>query len=192
MGSRNAMRQCLSPLIGLGEKYGTTFVIIMHTNKKLSVSGRGRVADSSDIWDISRSVIIAGMTGENDIRYASHEKCNYGELAKTILYTIEEGKIKYKGVSNKHDRDYMQENQAYERQRPALEEAKDFIRDYLKAGEEKPVKELDEAMKASGIAYSTSKRAKKELKSNGEIVYRSFGYGQDKIYTIRLRESPRE
>lgn len=189
MGSRNAMRQCLSPLIGLGEKYGTTFVIIMHTNKKINASGRGRVADSSDIWDISRSVIIAGMTGECEVRYASHEKCNYGELSKTILYTIEDGKIKYKGVSNKRDRDYMQESQSYERQRPALEEAKDYIRDYLKDGEEKPVKELDDAMKASGITNSTSKRAKAEMKRDNEIAYHNRGFGDAKQFTIRLKDS---
>jgi len=187
MGSRNAMRQCLSPLIGLGDKYGTTFIIIMHTNKKLNVSGRGRVADSSDIWDISRSVIIVGMTGEDDIRYASHEKCNYGELSKTILYTIEDGKIKYKGTSNKRDRDYMQESASYERSRPALEEAKECIRDYLKDGEEKPINELEETMRASGISASTIRRAKSEMKRNGEIAIRNRGFGETKQFTVRLK-----
>lgn len=33
MGDRNAMRSCLAPLIGYGEKYGTTFLIIEHANK---------------------------------------------------------------------------------------------------------------------------------------------------------------
>lgn len=78
MGDRNAMRACLSPLIGYGEKYGTTFLIVEHANKQSGVWGRKRIADSADIWDISRSVIMAGETNENGIRYLSHEKSNYG------------------------------------------------------------------------------------------------------------------
>lgn len=37
MGQRNAMRACLSPLIGIGEQYGVTSLIVVHTNKKQGV-----------------------------------------------------------------------------------------------------------------------------------------------------------
>ena len=57
MGDRNAMRKCFSPLIGYGEKYGLTSIIIAHANKQSGVWGRKRIADSSDIWDSSRSVL---------------------------------------------------------------------------------------------------------------------------------------
>lgn len=70
MGQRNAMRDCLSALIGLGEKYGTTFLIIVHTNKQIGLWGRKRIADSADIWDIARSVLIAGEA-EEGLRYIS-------------------------------------------------------------------------------------------------------------------------
>ena len=40
MGQRNAMRACLSPLIGIGEQYGVTSLIVVHTNKKQGVFGR--------------------------------------------------------------------------------------------------------------------------------------------------------
>ena len=89
MGDRNAMRSCLSPLIGYGEKYGTTFLIVMHSNKQSGVWGRKRIADSADMWDISRSVILAGETGENGTRYLSHEKSNYGPTGKTVLYALD-------------------------------------------------------------------------------------------------------
>ena len=39
MGDRNAMRNCLAPLIGYGEKYGTTFLIVEHANKQSGVWG---------------------------------------------------------------------------------------------------------------------------------------------------------
>ena len=90
MGQRNAMRNCLNPLIGLGEEYGTTFLIIVHTNKRQGVYGRNRIADSADVWDIARSVLITGVTKDN-VRYISQEKSNYGEPGKTALYTIEDG-----------------------------------------------------------------------------------------------------
>lgn len=90
MGQRNAMRNCLNPLIGLGEEYGTTFLIIVHTNKRQGVYGRNRIADSADVWDIARSVLITGKAKDN-VRYLSHEKSNYGEPGRTALYTIEDG-----------------------------------------------------------------------------------------------------
>lgn len=42
--------------------------------------GRKRIADSSDIWDIARSVLIAGEAG-NNLRYLSQEKCNDAPLS---------------------------------------------------------------------------------------------------------------
>ena len=54
MGDRNAMRKCFSPLIGYGEQYKLTPIIIAHANKQSGVWGRKRIADSSDIWDASR------------------------------------------------------------------------------------------------------------------------------------------
>ena len=58
MGQRNAMRACLSPLIGIGEEFGVTSLIVVHTNKKQGVFGRNRIADSADVWDIARSVDV--------------------------------------------------------------------------------------------------------------------------------------
>ena len=62
---------------------GVTTLIVCHTNKKNDVSARGRISDSSDIWDIARNVFIVGHTGEDDIRYLSHDKCNVAKLQDT-------------------------------------------------------------------------------------------------------------
>ncbi|MEY8396508.1 AAA family ATPase [Lachnospiraceae bacterium 45-P1] len=82
MGQRNAMRNCLNPLIGWGEKYGCTFLIVVHTNKRQGVFGRNRVADSADIWDISRSVLIVGQTQDGK-RYLSHVSIFYKNPVKS-------------------------------------------------------------------------------------------------------------
>ena len=90
MGDRNAMRKCFSPLIGYGEQYKLTPIIIAHANKQSGVWGRKRIADSSDIWDASRSVLMVGTTAEDGVRYISHEKSNWGRLGNTVLFTLED------------------------------------------------------------------------------------------------------
>lgn len=184
MGSRNAMRQCMSPLIALGEKYGTAFLIVMHTNKKLGVSGRTRCADSADIWDIARSVLIVGYTGEGDIHYLSHEKSNYAQLEETILYSIENGCTVYKGTSDKKDRDYVADNSAVMRTSPAKQEAKEVIMSILSDGEAHRVTDLDNTVKSSGVSFSTLKRAKAELKNEGKIRYHCEGFGNTKVFYV--------
>ncbi|MBR1702150.1 MAG: AAA family ATPase [Lachnospiraceae bacterium] len=189
MGSRNAMRQCLSPLIALGEKYATTFLIVMHTNKKQGTYGRARCADSSDIWDIARSVLIAGNTGENNIRYLSHEKSNYAEQEPTILFTIEDSKIIYQGTTAKRDKDFVLENAQVSRSAPAKSECKEIILNLLGDAKDHLTKEVDDAVKAAGISTGTLKRCKAELKENGIIKYRCEGYGSNKKFYICLNSS---
>lgn len=185
MGDRNAMRSCMAPLIGHGEKYGTTFLIIEHANKQSGVWGRKRIADSADIWDISRSVIMAGETNEKGIRYLSHEKSNYGPTAGTILYMIEDEVIKFKGYTEKKDKDFVTEVDYNTRQRPQKDEAKEFILDFLQDGE-KEVSELNEMASAMSISGNALRNAKTELKKEKKVHTWSIGYGQNKKYFLSL------
>ena len=187
MGDRNAMRNCLAPLIGHGEKYGTTFLIIEHANKQSGVWGRKRIADSADIWDISRSVIMAGETNDGNIRYLSHEKSNYGRTRSSVLYAIDDEVIVFKGYTSKKDKDFVTESDYNSRQAPQKEEAKDFIIDFLKDGE-KEIAELDEMAAAMSISKNAIKNAKSELKREGITKTWSLGYGKEKKYFIRLVE----
>lgn len=95
MGSRNAMRDCMASLISLGEECGTTFLVICHTNKRKGAFGRDRIADSADLWDISRSVLMAGFTGEQDIRYLSNEK-TIMPRCKELCYFLLIGQARYR------------------------------------------------------------------------------------------------
>lgn len=184
MGQRNAMRACLNPLIGLGEKYGTTFIIIVHTNKQVGLWGRKRIADSADIWDIARSVLIAGEANDG-LRYISQEKSNYGPQAQTVLFRLDSGKVEFEGYTDKKDKDYVTAATAATYQAPAREDAKAFILDYLKDGE-KETADLDGMMKAQGISGRTLERAKADLKKDGEIVYKHRGFGKDKKVYCKL------
>lgn len=184
MERRNDMRACMNPMIGWGKEYGVTFLIIVHTNKQTGAWGRKRIADSADIWDIARSVMIAGEAG-GGLRYLSQEKCNVGPLSPTILYRLDGGGIVFDSTTDKRDREFMLEGQAARYQAPAREDAKDFILDYLKDGE-KETAELDGMMKAQGISGETLKRAKAELRKDGKIIYTNRGYGKDKKYYCAL------
>lgn len=180
MGKRNEMRDCLNHLLRLGEKYSCTFLIICHTNKQSGVYGRKRISDSADIWDIARSVLIAGQTSDKK-RYLSHEKNSYDEEGQTALFTIRDGIAVFEDYSDKKDRDFVQERDFNTRQAPQRADAERFIYDFLKNGK-KLTAELDEAAKAAGISKNTLNRAKTELRKRGLLGSKSEGYGQTKLF----------
>ncbi len=174
MAERNAMRQCMNYLVGLGKQYNTTFLIVAHSNKRSGASGRQRLADSSDLWDISRSVLMAGVT-ESGERYISAEKSNYGEgLSTTVIFKIVDGVVTFIKTSDKKDADFVNESIRVTKASPAKDEAKNFLLETLKDGEMK-VNDLDAAAKSIGISGYTLKVAKTELKKSGDIAYRPAG-----------------
>lgn len=172
MGDRAAMRACLAPLISLGEKFGTTFLVICHTNKRANASGRDRIADSSDLWDISRSVLMMGKTGEDEVRYLSQEKSNYGALQESVLFTVDEnGSLHREGTTWKRDEDFQSEK-ASQRQ-GKREDCKDWILHELEEnGGKLKIQTLDIAAEKYGYSEATLKRAKAALAKEGKT--RSF------------------
>ena len=180
MAKRNEMRDCLQNLHNLAEKYNSTFLIICHTNKQSGVFGRKRIADSADIWDIARSVLIAGETNDGK-RYLSHEKSSYSEPGETAIFTINDGIAAFEEYSDKKDRDFVMERDYNARQAPQRTDAEHFIYGFLRNGK-KPAKELDEAAKAEGINIHTLRRAKENLKKRKLLGTTSTGYGKDKIF----------
>lgn len=189
MGDRNAMRSCMAPLIGYGEKYGTTFLIVMHSNKQSGVWGRKRIADSADIWDISRSVILVGETGENGMRYLSHEKSNYGPTGKTVLYSLDNETPRFLGYTHKKDKDYVKAAEYNSKQAPQRADAKSFIMDYLQNGEQETAA-LNAAALEFGFSKNTLSRAKTDLIKEGKIRSITRGNGKNKKgFTIPMRTS---
>lgn len=161
MGSRNAMRDCMAPLVGLGEDIKVASLVISHTNKRKGAYGRDRISDSADLWDIARSVIMSGYTDEQGIRYLSNEKNNYAQLQDTLLFSIDnEGQVKAEGSTWKRDREFMQEA-ATARNGPKREDCKDFIlRTLEEFGGSIKAKELEQKAGADGYSSRTLRRAK--------------------------------
>lgn len=188
MSSRNAMRTTLAPLVGICQETKTTVMLICHTNKRPGVYGRNRIADSADLYDISRYVLIAGEKGEDDLHYLAHDKCNYGRKQPSAEFSIDENgtPILY-GFSDKGDREYVQNQNYQAKQAPSREEARSFILEFLKNGE-RMASDLDGAAKARSITNATLSRAKTELKKSGEIEFRATGFGKDKTWYVHLKK----
>lgn len=186
MGSRNAMRDCMAPLISLGEETGTTFLVVCHTNKRPKASGRDRIADSADLWDVSRSVLMAGYTEDQGVRYLSNEKNNYAQLQETVLFTIDQdGQAQVEGTSWKRDREYTQEA-AVSTSAPKRDDCKEWILQELdEAGGAMPSKDLESKAKAAGYSFRTLRRAKDELKQAGTVKYFQTGGAKDKVWHIQ-------
>lgn len=193
MGNRNAMRDCMAPLVGLGEDIKVASLIVSHTNKRKGAYGRDRIADSADLWDIARSVLMEGYTDEQGIRYLSNEKNNYAQLRDTLLFSIDnEGQVKPEGTTWKRDREFMQEA-ATARTAPKREDCKEFIlRTLEESGGSMKVKDLEQKAGVDGYSSMTLRRAKDELKESGEIHYFSTGSAKkgDRIWHVaRVSES---
>lgn len=181
LSKRNQVRQCLTYLMKYGEKYGCTFLIIVHTNKQSNVWGRKRIADTADLWDAARSVLIAGETGEDNIRYISHEKCNYGPTGETVLFSLgRDGLIKFGGYSSKKDRDYVS-SLWIGKKAGKKEDAKEFILEHLESGK-KEVHALTALARAAGHSATAIKRTKQELKEEEKIKIFSTGFGKEKRF----------
>ena len=172
MGSRNEMRDCTAQLITIGEDINTTALIVCHTNKRKGACGRDRIADSADIWDIARSVLMAGFTEDQGVRYLSNEKNNYAQLQETVLFSIDsDEQIHKEGTSWRRDREYvMGAEQA--KSSPMREDCKAFIMKTLhETGGAMPTADLDELITAAGYSFSSLKRAKADLKREGNVRY---------------------
>lgn len=188
MARRNAMRQYMQPLRVIAEKANCAILIVVHTNKKEGASGRARMCDSSDIWDIARSVLMMGETNDDEIRYISHEKSNYGPLALTTLFSIESGKVLFKDFSDLKDADFIAAKPKQTTQRKKSiqqEDAQAFILDYLQDGCRKEICDVDQAALQKGHSRNAIQKAKNILTKSGKIIHTSSGVAKTKKHFLQ-------
>jgi RecA-family ATPase len=187
MGSRNEMRDCMAPMISIGEEINTTSMVICHTNKRKGASGRDRIADSADLWDIARSVMMAGFTEEQGVRYLTNEKNNYAPLQETILFSIDDdGQIHKEGSTWKRDREFVQDTDSA-KSATKREDCKAYIVQALnEAGGAMPTNDLDAKAKQAGYSFTSVKRAKQDLKKENSVRYFQTGTNKDRVWHIQL------
>lgn len=187
MSKRNSMRHALRPLSQLGSKYGTSFLVVVHTNKSQTAWGRARMADSSDIWDQARSVLMVGHANDDaNNLYISHEKSNYGQAGQTVLFGNANGVIFNNGTSDLKDKDFVALNfktNKASRESTTKEDATQIILDIL---DEYPdgiastdlKKEVTEEWFVSEYMFNS---VMAELKKKGLIVRQQQGFRGVKI-----------
>ena len=198
MNSRNGIRSCMEALATLGKTYKTAFLLVAHTNKRESSSGRNRISNSADLWDAARSVIMTGYAGDaNDpsLKYLSNEKNNYAPLQETVLYTIsgDEG-VRITGTTAKREADFLREIKAGRKDvSHKINDCANAILALLEDAEENTMKTavLDRLLQDEGFSLITLKRAKAYLSAQDQIEYFHTGFGENTTYHIRQKqESP--
>ena len=179
MASRNQMRSALLPLKALCAKHGCAALISMHTNKRANVSGRARLADSSDIWDIARSVLMMGRDKNSEKLYLSHEKSSYSAPTRTALLHIEQAQVEgvktavavFDSRTDKKDADFVEERRI--RTAQTKEDTAQAILNVLaesKLGSMPSTQLRAEVMKEMGCSEPTYKRAYANLVKTKEIT----------------------
>lgn len=192
MERRNDMRQMLAPLQKCAEENNTAILIVMHTNKRTAASGRDRLSDSADIWDIARSVLIMGnCIDEFNTKYISHEKNSYGRPISTILCCIGDRGLYRVGTTDKRDYDFIHERDRHAGGRvPAKRDAaKDLIITTLRQnGGSMDAKQLESVASQNDIASWTFTKARQDLVAEKRIEMTSTGYGANYRTQYKLIE----
>ena len=183
MASRNQMRSILLPLKAIAAAQQCAVLLVMHSNKKQGVSDRKRLADSSDIWDIARSVLMMGRDKNSEKLYLSHEKSSYSAPARTALLHIEQAQVEgvktavavFDSRTDKKDADFVEERRV--RTAQTKEDTAQAILNVLaesKLGSMPSTQLRAEVMKEMGCSEVTYNRAYSSLVKSGEIKKQQF------------------
>lgn len=194
MSKRNDMRQIMTSLSKLGKKYGTTFILVMHTNKRDKIgSFRDKLSDSADLWDIARSVLALGRNQNNE-NFITHEKSSYSIRQNAILYHVENGRIirdssetermtyvEFMGGKSKADKTDMRL------------QCKNVYLDLLSSEKQSVKKDLEDKLLTMGYAKNMIRQVYNDLiqEQRIEATKTSGGKGQG-IRTILTLKQPEE
>ena len=178
MAERNQMRGATTPLRAVLRETNAAGLLVAHTNKKGAVAGRQRLADSADLWDASRCVVMMGRDRQTKQIYVSNEKNSYAPECRTTLFDIEGAAVEgvktavavYQGTTEKKDYDFIMDKPT----RPAAskDEAKEAIISILnesQSGSMESDKLRLAVMEETGCGEATYNRARKDLKADGTI-----------------------
>src|SRR5215218_7495941 len=136
------VRSALKPLKQLAERTGAAVVIVRHLNKTPGGNVLYRGGGSIGIIGAARSGLIVGPhPHDEELRILASQKHNLSMPPESLSYQItsapnnpDAAVIVYKGVTEMNAKDILKP-QVEEQERSAMDEAKDFLREVLAAGE---------------------------------------------------------
>jgi len=166
------VRSALKPLKQLAERTGAAVVIVRHLNKTPGGNVLYRGGGSVGIIGAARSGLVVGpQPTDEGLRVLASQKHNLSMPPESLAYQVTSAPhnphaavIVYKGVTKMNAKDILKP-QVEEQERSAMEEAKDFLREILAAGE-KPAADVKSEAESVGVAWGTLKRAKVALGVN--------------------------
>lgn len=179
MCNRNEMRGAITPFKSFCAAVNAAGLTVCHTNKKSNVAGRQRLSDSSDLWDLSRCVVMLGYSKADEAVYASVEKNSYAAKPMTTLFEIQGTQVEgvktavavYKGRTDRRDADFVLQKAT----RPAAtkDAAKDAILAALEAsklGSMASTQLQAAVLNEVGCSLDTYQKARKELADEKRII----------------------
>lgn len=194
MSKRNDMRHTMTSLSKLGKKYGTTFILVMHTNKRDKIgSFRDKLSDSADLWDIARSVLALGRNQNNE-NFITHEKSSYSIRQNAILYHIENGRIIRDSVETERMTyvEFMGGKSKADKTDMRLQ-CKNVYLDLLSSEKQSVKKDLEDRLHSMGYSKNMIRQVYNDLiqEQKIEAAKTSGGKGQG-IRTILTLKQPEE
>ena len=200
MASRNQMRSILLPLKAIAAAQQCAVLLVMHSNKKQGVSDRKRLADSSDIWDMARSVLMMGRSNSDGKIYLSHEKSSYSRPQQTVLLHIEDVELDgvrtaqavFDGYTDKKDADFIEERRV--RTAETRQDTRSAILNVLSESRlgSMPSNELRAAvLREVGCSDSTYNRVYSDLTKSSQIAKQAIRGkdGRNRWYTCYCGET---
>jgi len=188
------IRQALGVLPEFAAANDMTFIIVCHLNKNESSQVKYRIGGSLGIFAVPRSVLLAGEDPEDEEkRVLVHIKCNVGEKAPTLSYSLERriievdgALIETGGIAWHGDKDGITaESVLCHRKDPEtqslLDEAIAWLESYLGTLSLSAKSVLAEARK-NGYSEATVRRARKSL----GVEHYKCGFGKDGVWSWRL------
>lgn len=164
------VRRALQPLVNMARRTGAAIVLCRHLNKSTGGQAIYRGQGSIGFIGIVRSGLMVGEHPELDGTFVlAGQKHNLSKPPASLAYRIrsagsgdETAIIEYRGISEVTAQQ-MSSTPEDEGERSRLAEAKEFLRDILRAGPEFSGRIKAEAKEAE-IGWRTVERAKAELK----------------------------
>jgi 5S rRNA maturation endonuclease (ribonuclease M5) len=186
------IRAALTPLCKLAEELNLAVVVVRHLNKASGGQAIYRGSGSIGITGQARCTLLVARDPENESRRIfATIKNNLAPEAPSLSFSLEgvgsASRIIWGGVSN-HKADALLAIPTAPEERSALDEAKDFLKDFL-SNSPVDAKVVQREAKSAGIKEATLRRAKEAL--NIRVEKQSFRGGWAWVLPEDAQEVPK-
>lgn len=169
MNSANKVRNLLAPIGHLAEKHNCAIIFVVHRNKGVTSTNQiYRMLGSIDFAGIARSIITIAKN-DNETLFIN-SKNNLAERGKTLAFRLTNNKIEWLG-----EREYQEETQTVNETIYPIDNAKDFLLEYLENNKEAEFNDILSNAIKQGISKKTLTRARNKLKEDEMIDKKKVG-----------------